>query len=808
MKTYKLLILLIGMLPLQLLAQYTLEGHISSADDNETLSGAHVILSPSGLHQVTGADGKFSFNKLKTGNYELSVSFIGFETQVLKVVLQKDTRVQLSLAPAAYLQDEIVVRSTRISDKTPLTYSLLDAASLQKKNTGVDFPYLLQQTPSLVVTSDAGAGIGYTGLRIRGTDLTRINVTLNGVPVNDAESHGVFFVDLPDLASSIDNVQIQRGVGTSTNGAAAFGASINIKTDSPSNEPFAAINSAAGSFNTLKNTLQFSTGRSANGFSLDGRLSKISSDGYIDRASSDLKSYYLSASWSNQRTLIKAIATSGTETTYQAWYGIPKDSLATNRTYNPAGEMLDADGHITGYYPNQIDRYQQDYYQLHMAHQLTENLTASGAVFLTKGKGYYENWKNSQKFSNYDLPAVSIGDESISRTDLVQQKWLDNDFYGFNLGLNYDHKLLKMTLGGGWNQYDGDHYGLITWAQYASASTNNWRWYDNTGLKTDYNVFAKTTYNLSQALSLFADLQYRHIGYKMEGIHDDLRDISQEHQFSFFNPKAGVYYSFNAHNSLYFSVSVSNREPNRSVYRDADLNQEVKSEQLVNYELGYKLQMNKLTLNSNVYYMDYNNQLVLTGKINNVGAAILTNVPESYRVGIENSLGWQLSNKLQLGMHLSLSSNKIKNFVEYVDNWNYWDNPDTEPYQYQNDLGTTDISFSPSVVAGSNIRVLPVKGLEINLQSNFVSRQYLDNTSNEYRSLDPYFVNNLIMDYTIPQKLFKHLGLTLTLNNLLNEQYEANGWVYKYVYDGQESLMDGYYPQAGFHWMMGLSVRF
>ncbi len=808
MKIYKLFILLISLLPLHLMAQFKLEGHISSADNNETLSGTHVSLSPSGLHQVTGSDGTYAFNKIKAGTYELSVSFIGFETQQIKVSLQKDTRIDLSLSPAAYLQDEIVVRSSRINDKTPLTYSLLDAADIQKQNHGVDLPYLLQQTPSLVVNSDAGAGIGYTGLRIRGTDLTRINVTLNGVPVNDAESHGVFFVDLPDLASSVDNIQIQRGVGTSTNGAAAFGASINIKTDSPSAEPFAAINSAAGSFNTFKNTLQLSTGRSQKGFSLDGRLSKISSDGYIDRGTSDLKSYYLAASWSNQRTLVKAIATSGTEKTYQAWYGIPKDSLTTNRTYNPAGEITDANGNITGYYPNQIDQYQQDYYQLHLAHKLTENLTATGALFLTKGKGFYENWKNEESFSSYGLPDLTIGGETVSETNLVQQKWLDNNFYGFNLSLNYDHKLLKMTFGGGWNQYEGDHYGLITWAQYASVSTNDWRWYDNTGLKTDYNLFAKTTYNLSRELSFFADVQYRHIGYKMEGIHDDLRDISQEHQFSFFNPKAGVYYSISAHSSVYFSVSVSNREPNRSVYRDADLNQDVKSEQLVNYELGYKLQQNKFLLSSNAYYMDYNNQLVLTGKINNVGAAIMTNVPESYRVGIENSLGWQVNNKLQIGMHLSVSSNKIKHFVEYVDNWNYWDNPDAEPYQYENDLGTTDISFSPSVVAGSNIRVLPMKGLEINLQSNYVSRQYLDNTSNKYRSLDPYFVNNMVVEYTVSQKLFKRLGLTLTLNNLLNEQYEANGWVYKYVYDGQEYLMDGYFPQAGFNWMMGVSVRF
>ena len=806
----RIIFLVVLLLPMALAAQFSLQGKIIANDNQTPLAGAHIQLMPGNQQLVADVDGEFIFRNLKSENYLLTISFIGFEKVTKEVPLRKDETLTISLKPAAFLQDEIVVRASRPEPKTPLTYSVVEASELRKNSSGADLPYLLQQTPSLVVSSDAGTGIGYTSMRIRGTDLTRINVTMNGVPVNDPESHGVFFVNLPDFAASVDNIHIQRGVGTSANGAAAFGASLNIKTDSPSDHAFAQMESQAGSYNTFRNSLSFSTGRSPKGFVLDGRLSRITSDGYIDRGWSDLKSYYLSGSWAGKNTLVKLIATSGKEKTYQAWYGVPKDSLktATGRRYNPSGEIINANGELVGYYENQTDNYQQDYYQLHLAHEFSAHTSLSGAAFLTKGRGYYESWKNQQKFNDYGLPDLIIGDETITRTDLIQQKWLDNDFYGFNLAFRHEKGRLNTTLGTGWNQYEGDHFGYITWAQFASESFNDTPWYTNTGLKTDFNVYLKSLYAPSGSASVFIDLQYRFIDYKINGIHDDLRDISQQHQFNFFNPKAGVFFTIDQRNKAYASVAVSHREPNRSVYRDADLGQQITHEQLINLEAGYGFQTSKLRLNTNVYYMHYNNQLVLTGKINNVGAAILTNVPRSYRLGIESSINYSFNHLLSLGAHLSVSDNKILSYTHYVDNWNYWDDPENQPYQYATELGTTNISFSPAVVGGFSIGLLPFKGFAIDLTGSYVSRQYLDNTSNTARSLDPYFVANANMRYQIPQQLFKKLELKLQLNNLSSNWYETNGWVYQYVYNGEENTLDGYFPQALLHGIFGVSVMF
>ena len=806
----KNILLALLLLPLGLAAQIMLEGKVITSDDNEALSGAHVQLNPGNQQAITDNEGRFAFDKLQAGSYVLTVSYVGFESVAQEMTLLQDEAVTFSLKPASFMQDEVVVRASRPAPKTPLTFSVLDAADISKNNSGADLPYLLQQTPSLVVSSDAGTGIGYTSLRIRGTDLTRINVTMNGVPVNDPESHGVFFVNLPDFAASVDNIHIQRGVGTSANGAAAFGASLNIKTDAPSASAFARMESQAGSFNTFRNSLNFSTGRSKQGFALNGRLSRITSDGYVDRGWSDLKSYYLSGSWSNANTLVKIIATSGKESTYQAWNGVPKDSLKTTsgRRYNPSGEMFNSDGELIGYYQNQTDNYQQDYYQLHLAHQFNNQLQLSGAAFLTKGRGYYESWKNQRKFNDYALPNVVIGGDTISRTDLIQQKWLDNYFYGFNVALQQQKGRFNSTFGLGWNQYDGDHFGYITWAQYASESLNDKPWYTNNGLKTDYNVYFKSLYTINESFSAFVDLQFRHIDYKISGIHDDLRDISQEHTFDFFNPKAGLFYTIDQNNQAYISIAVSHREPNRSVYRDADPGQQITHEQLVNLEAGYGFSNQKIRLNSNVYFMDYTNQLVLTGKINNVGAAIMTNVPESYRLGIENSIDYSISRVFSLGGHLSLSTNKILNYTHFVDNWSYWDDPENQPYQYADELGTTDISFSPAVVGGFTLGMRPFAGMAVDLTASYVSRQYLDNSSSKERSLDPYFVSNINMRYEIPQQLFKKLELKLQLNNITSTWYETNGWVYQYVVDGESYTLDGYFPQALLHGVVGLSVMF
>lgn len=808
MKKISVLFLLAVMFPAMTFSQFNLNGEVRDDASGQSLPGALVQLNEPMMTQVTDHEGKFTFINLPKKTYTLKVSFLGFETYQVQVNPEHSGFIKIRLLPQSFMQDEVVVRSTRLKENSPATFSIVTKETLKRENTGVDLPYLLQSTPSLVVTSDAGAGIGYTGIRIRGSDLSRINVTLNGVPINDAESHSVFFVDLPDLASSVDNIQIQRGIGTSSNGAAAFGASINIQTAARSENAYASYNGGVGSFNSLKNTLNFGTGTSQNGFSLDGRMSKISSDGFIDRGWSDLKSYFLAASWVNEKTYLKLLTTSGFEETYQAWYGIPKDSLKTNRTYNPAGEITDADGNITGYYDNQTDNYQQDYYQLHFAHQLNKHLLFTGAAFLTKGKGYYDSWKNNRKFTEYNLPNILIGETEIKRTDLIQQKWLDNTFYGFQGAAHIEKQLWELTAGFGWNTYNGDHYGFISWARFASESTIDQPWYFNNGKKNDFNSFLKTSLRLGRRLNAYADLQLRMIDYQIKGTHDDLSILDQEHQYLFFNPKAGLYYQLDKKSGIYATIAFSNREPNRGVFRDADPGQEIRHEQLMNIEAGFKFNQLGFQFESNLFYMKYKDQLVLTGKINNVGTPIMTNVADSYRAGWESTVSYQYNKRFSARAHLSLSQNKILDFIAYVDNWNYWDDPENQPYQYSFYMGTTDISFSPSLISGLQLDYQVSPYLLLSYQSSLVGRQYLDNTSNKDRSLDPYHVGKILLETKIPLKVFKETSLQLSLNNLFNTQYESNGWVYPYIYNGVEYLMDGYFPQAGFHWMLQLNLEF
>ncbi len=804
-KVYFLILLL---LPLLSFPQWRIEGTITDASTKLGLPGAHIRLLPNNWATVSGLDGSFKLSNLKEGVYSLEISYIGFETKTKQVSISADAQLQLNLEPESFMTNEVIVRAARATPNSPITYSLVTRSDIEQNNTGADLPYLLQSTPSVVLTSDAGAGIGYTGIRIRGTDITRINVTMNGVPVNDPESHGVFFVNMPDLVSSVDNMQIQRGVGTSANGSAAFGASINIKTDAWEPDPYARYQSMFGSFNTFRNTLLFGTGISQNGFSLNGRLSKISSDGYIERGWSDLRSFYISGGWQSSSSLLRFVVTSGKETTYQSWNGVPKDSLATNRRYNPSGRMLDKNGDFIGYYANQTDNYQQDYYQLHLAHRFNKKMFATTTLFLTNGNGYYESWRNNRRLRNYGLADVVIGGETISRTNLIDRKWLDNAFYGFNSAFHLTHNQYNIVFGGGWNHYNGDHFGTIIWAEFPSTSTPGNNYYFNNGKKTDYHVFARFERSINNKLYMYADLQQRGISYTIAGTHDNLRDISQSHSYSFFNPKAGLNYALNATNKLYLSVAASNREPNRSVFRDADEGQDIKHEQLIDYELGHRFSGQRIQLETNVFYMDYKNQLVLTGRINNVGAPILINVPESYRAGIEMAANVNPGRMLSWTGNLSLSTNKIKNFTEFVDNWNYWDDPENQPNQYSFELGRSDISFSPSVVAGSRFELRPAAHTSIQLQSNYVSRQYLDNTSDIERSLNPYLINNLAFHYDFEVKKLGKLGFSLHLNNILNTMYETNGWVYRYIFDGESYLMDGYFPQAGFHWYAGLRLEF
>ncbi len=796
-------ILLAILLPLQIFAQFTLSGNVIDKENHEALIGSHVSLKELNLTVVTDENGNFKFENIKEGCYSIEVSFIGFKTYSKDIKIIKDTKIKIAMTTDSMMEDEIIVTASRVGEKTPLTYSEINSEELKRSNQGADLPFLLQNTPSVVVTSDAGSGVGYTSMRVRGSDLTRINVTLNGVPVNDAESNLVYFVDLPDLASSVDNIQIQRGVGNSSNGAAAFGASINIKTDEQTTEPFARLSSTIGSFNTLKNTINFSSGRNANGFNFNGRISKINSDGYIDRAYSDLFSYQLSASWSDENDFLKFMIMNGKEQTYQAWNGTPKDSLATNPTYNPSGIMYDKNGNFIGYYENEIDKYNQTYYQLHYAHSFNPKLTLTASAFLTTGEGYYENYKNDKKLSSYGLPAFVISDTVIERANLIQQKWLDNNFYGFNLTLNQKAGKFDINYGASWNHYEGNHFGIINWAEHAVPL--NYRWYENTGDKEYYNIYVSSNYELNSYLNLFAEIQYRHINYAIDGIHDDLNDITQKHIFDFFNPKGGVFYTINENNSAYFSVAYSNREPNRDIYTDADefQRERITHEKLIDYELGYSFKNRKTNLNANIFYMDYKDQLVMTGEINNVGATIMTNVDKSYRFGLEGNAAFLFSRYFALDFNFALSQNKILNFTDFVDDydsdWNYLGQKETN-------IGTTDISFSPDVIAGLNLKVTPINHFDIVFQEKYVGRQYIDNTSTLSRSLDPYFISNVNINYEWKQSWFKDLNFNLAINNIFNSKYCSNAWVYKALVGGEEYIEDGYFSQAGINFMLSVIV--
>jgi len=797
----KLLLFACFIMPLLAFPQFSIKGTIIDSLAGTSLPGAHIVISNSFTNAVTDVNGHFEINKLNQGNYQISVSYLGYKTESRTINLTKDLEIVVLMKPLAIMEDEVVISATRAGKNSPKTYEQLGQKEIRGQNLGKDLPVLLETTPGAVITSDAGAGIGYTGIRIRGTDITRINVTVNGIPLNDPESQGVFWVNMPDFASSVDNIQVQRGVGTSTNGAAAFGASINIKTQSLKADPYALLSSSAGSFNTFKNSLVFGTGLLNGRFTIDGRLSKISSDGYIDRASSDLKSFFVSGGYYGEKTIIKLNVFSGNEKTYQAWYGVPGDSLETNRTYNPAGEYYDENGKLS-YYQNQTDNYQQDHYQLMFSQMINRNLNLNAALFYVKGYGYYENYKPGESFDEYGLNDVIIGNDTVYETDLINRKYLDNDFYGLTFSGNYNSfKKVTASFGGSYNYYDGEHYGTVIWAKYASNGTIDRHWYDNTGKKTQYNVFGKINYHLLKNLSIYADLQFRGINYDISGTHDDLRDISQQHEFSFFNPKFGTVWEINQNHQAYFSFAVANREPTRSDFRDADEGHLPKAEKLIDYEAGYNYSAGSLRFNANFFYMNYKDQLVLTGEINNVGAPIFTNVPESYRTGFELVAGIRATEWLQWEGNVSLSKNKVRGFMEFVDNW-------SPPYeQLSQDLGETDLSFSPNTIANSIFTFTPIGKFNIKLITKYVGKQFIDNTSNDQRSLDAYFVNDLNLNYTITTSLFKEVGFYLNISNIFSEKYETNAWIYRYNYEGQEYRMDGFFPQAQINILAGLSLK-
>jgi iron complex outermembrane receptor protein len=792
-----------------------ISGTVKDGKTNEVLVGATVQLDGQG--NVTDASGRFTFEKLSLGDYTLRVRFLGYEEKVEKISLRESIEVEIMLNESAQFTDEVIVRATRASNKTATTYTTLDKAAVQKQNFGQDLPFLLNWTPSVVTTSDAGAGVGYTGIRIRGSDATRINVTINGIPYNDSESLGTFWVDVPDIASSSQSVQIQRGVGTSTNGAGAFGASINLQTNTINNEAYSEVINSFGSFNTRRHTLSLGTGLLNDHWVIDGRISRILSDGFIDRASSDLGSYYFSGGFYSDKTMIKAVVFGGGERTYQSWYGVPESRLnnddeameitAMNEGWNPeqTNLLLNSDSRTFNIYTykNQVDDYKQDHYQLHFSHRFSESVTGNTSLHYTYGRGFYEEFRNNDEFANYGLDDVTIGDSVITSSDFIRRRWLDNDFYGITYSLNYAGEKINTTLGGAWNRYDGDHFGEIIWAEVNTIPIEH-QYYFNNGDKRDFNIFLKTNYQVTDKLNAFIDLQYRKISYDASGNENKQNVFDLDVAYDFFNPKAGLTYSLNEGQHIYSSFSVANREPVRDDFVD-NPGSSPKHETLYNLETGYRKVSDRFILNVNYYLMQYKNQLVLTGALNDVGAPIRVNVDKSYRMGIEIDGTWKISNKLNWSANLTLSKNKIDEFTEVL--YDYGLNFD-EFNVIERKYSDADISFSPNVIAGSGFSYFPISNVEVSLLTKYVSRQYLDNTSTDARSIDPYVTNDIRLRYTLKPSFMKAIDFSLLLNNVLDEEYESNGWSYGYLGGGAEYRENFYYPQAGRNYMVMIAMKF
>jgi len=774
-------------------AQTVLTGTVTDKNTGKPIEGVSVSIpsANNGIH--TNANGQYRFTVPSKGQYTLQASYIGFKTFTTTINASGNAiQTDIALEETGLFVKPVEISSLRAGQHAPFTQSTITAEDIKKENLGQDLPLLLNQQPGVVTNSDAGAGIGYTGIRVRGSDITRINVTANGIPINDAESQGTFFVNMPDFASSVSSIQLQRGVGTSTNGAGAFGASLNLSTNEFRDKAYGEISNSYGSFNSWKHTVRAGSGLINDHFTIDARLSKISSDGYIDRATSDLKSFYTSAAYISKNTAIRLNVFSGKEKTYQAWNGVPKDSLATNRKYNSAGQRADGT-----FYDNETDNYQQDHYQLFLNQSVSSKIDFTVAGHYTRGRGYYEQYREQEAYADYGLPEPVINGAPVTHTDLIRQLWLDNHFYGGIYAVNYKGDKLNMSLGGGWNRYEGGHYGKIIWAQYAIGKDH--KYYDNDAFKRDLNIYWKGEYKLTAGLRLFADLQYRTVKYNIDGF-DKNPQLIQHNDYNFFNPKAGISYTLDDKQEVYASFAVGNKEPNRDDF-EAGVNNTPEHETLRDIEAGYSYRTGNIVLQANAYYMNYKNQLVQTGQLNDVGAYTRTNIPKSYRAGVELQGSTRLGRFFTFSANAAFSRNKVKDFTNFLDNW---DNGLQDTVHYT----STNIAFSPSFVGGYTLSAKPVRNLELSIIGKYVSRQYMDNTQTIERSLDAYYTNDLRASYVIPQKLFKELSIQFLLNNIWNKKYAPNGWTYAYKSEGLEKSDNGYYPMAGTNFFAGVNIAF
>ena len=731
---------------------------------------------------------------------------------------------------------EVQVVSTRATAKTPVAFTNVTKDEISKQNTGLDLPFLLLNTPSVLTTSDAGAGIGYTSIRVRGTDASRINVTANGIPMNDSESHSVYWVNTPDLLSSLEDIQVQRGAGTSTNGSGAFGASINMRTQNTSVKPYAEVSGSYGSFNSHKETVRVGTGLLGNHWAFDARISNIGSDGYRDRASSDLKSYFAQASYFGESTTLKFITFGGREKTYHAWDGISLKKMEEDRTYNPNGVIKDDNenkGNVIGFYDDQIDYYRQTHYQLLLNQRLGNGWQLNAALHYTKGYGYYQEYKNGRTLKEYDLapyyePVFSAtgeleGTNLIKKQNLIRKKIVDNHFGGGIFSFDYNKDRWAASIGGGANHYTNDHFGQVLWVKnYIGTLAPDHEYYRNTGKKTEANIYAKANYQIVGGLHAYADMQYRYIKYTIDGTNDkwDWTASPERHQllnvndhFNFFNPKAGLFWQINANHSAYASFALVNKEPTRNNYTDGLFNSPPKPEKMYDYELGYTYRSERFTAGVNFYYMNYIDQLVLNGKLNEIGEPMAENVKHSYRMGVELSAGVKITRWLDWNVNATLSKNKIKDYVGYVSDYdNNWEEMWT---QTAIEVGDTHIAFSPKFMANSNIGV-NFGGFQAYLQTQYVSRQYLDNFGNKEDSIDPYCVSNLSASYTFNLPSIKNITVGATVYNLFNKKYVTNGYsqtaaIYQQGDKETTAMLSSdprFYPMAGTNVLATVTLRF
>ncbi len=767
-------------------AQIKLTGTVLDAQSNQPIPG--VVLQLKNFSPLeTDSGGKFLFTLTDTGTYQLKFIMFGYENQTIEVAVPNTNpkQIEVKLVPGITELEPVEVNAIRANSNTPMAYENLNKEEIEVLNTGRDVPYLLEQMPSVITTSDAGAGIGYTNMRVRGSDISRINVTVNGIPMNDAESHGVYWVNMPDLASSTNSIQLQRGVGTSTNGSSAFGASLNMETNGPTAKPMGMIHVGGGSFNTQRYTAQFGSGLINKNWWMSGRLSKLKTDGYVDRASSDLQSYFVTGGFVNEKTAVRAVVFGGKEKTYQSWNGVDSATFASDPTYNSAGAIYHPDGSVT-YYDNETDNYQQTHYQLHVNQKLSKLFKLNVSGHYTKGQGYYEQYKQDGDMAYYGMYPIIMGNDTITTTDLVRRKWLDNDFYGAIFNIEYENEKWQSIFGGGVHNYEGNHFGQVIWARYASQTENDHEYYNSFSTKFEWNVYWKNMYAINKKIMAFVDLQVRSVDYSAHGVDDDVAAFSYDQKNIFFNPKIGATYVLNANSKLFASYAVANKEPNRTDLIYADPDDLPKPETLQDIELGFDWSKENFTLKANAFYMHYTNQLVLTGKLDAVGYPIRKNVGKSYRSGVE--LSAIVAHKKWLKWSPNVAYIVSQNVDYLVEGGNG---------EFVN-IGNTAIAYSPNVVAGSFLEFVPIKNLSAGIFSKYVSRQYLNNSEEESLSIADYFINDLRFSYLYNPSWIGSVRVYFNINNVFDVSYASNGADYGVAY---------YYPQAGINFLTGIQIN-